>query len=273
MTMDIPNILPVWQPVGFSTHIISAKVAEKYKTITSHTGTLDPMAEGVIIVLLDEERYKKYEYSDWTKEYEFEIVFGLSTDTYDGLGIVTSFHNVDISKEDVAEVLKPFVGSYVQDVPPFSSARVEGKPLHWFARNKKLSGIEIPRKAGEIYEIELLDMYTKDFRDVVENINERISLITGDFRQDQIKTRWYQLQESLEESKTMKIAKIRVVISRGMYIRSLSQDIAHKLNTTGFVYSLVRTRNGQFTRETSKTLSSVFGKDYLQKYNFVSRKK
>ena len=271
--MNIPKILPVWQPVGFSTHIISAKVAERYKVVTSHTGTLDPMAEGVIIVLLDEERYKKYDYSEWTKEYVFEIVFGLSTDTYDGLGMVTSFHNVDILKKDVVEILKPFEGEYVQDVPPFSSARVEGKPLHWFARNKQLSGIEIPRKAGEIHEIELLDLYTKNFRDVVENINERISLITGDFRQDQIKTRWYQLQESLDEPKTVRIAKIRVVISRGMYIRSLSQDIAHKLNTTGFVYSLVRTRNGRYTKETSKNLTDIFGADYMEKYNFISRRK
>jgi len=269
--MDIPKILPLWQPVGFSTHIISAKVSEKYNVVTSHTGTLDPMAEGVIIILLDEERYKKYEYSEWNKEYVFEIVFGVTTDTYDGLGLVTSFHDVDVSKSEVEKVLESFKGKYVQDVPPYSSVRIKGKPLHWFARNKKLSGVEIPRKAGEIHEIELLDVRTKDFGDVVDTLSKRIKLVTGDLRQDQIRTRWHKLQASLEEPVTVKIAKVRVVISKGMYIRSLSQDIAHKLNTTGFVYSLVRTRNGRYTKETTKKLEEVFGANYLKKYNFRSR--
>lgn len=271
--MDSTKILPIWQPIGQSTHIISAKVAEKEGVLTSHTGTLDPMAEGVIIVLLGENRHKKYEYARWKKEYEFEIVFGLSTDTYDGLGMVTSFHDVKITKSSIRSILKELIGEYIQDVPPFSSAKVEGKPLHWFARNKKLSGIEIPRRAGKIYEIELLDYYVRDFGYVVSEIKKKIDLVTGDMRQDQIKTRWFQLKESMGGTEVVHIAKIRVVISKGMYIRSLSQDIAHKLKTTGFVFSLVRSRNGNYTKENSKTLGKVFGPNYLKDYDFVSRRR
>ena len=117
--MEIPTILPIWQPVGYSTHIISAKAAEKFSVPTSHTGTLDPMAEGVAIVLLGEERHKKYEYAEWTKEYVFEIAFGLSTDTYDGLGLVTSFHETSVSQDALKNVLAKFKGKYVQDVPPW----------------------------------------------------------------------------------------------------------------------------------------------------------
>ena len=84
------KILPIWQPVGYSTHKIAKAVSNKYGVKTSHTGTLDPLAQGVIIVLLDDERLKKYEYAHWPKTYEFEIVFGISTDTYDGMGIVTN---------------------------------------------------------------------------------------------------------------------------------------------------------------------------------------
>lgn len=268
--MDIPNILPIWQPVGYSTHIIAAKVAEKYKVLTSHTGTIDPMAEGVIIVLLDSERNKKYEFAEWLKEYEFEIVFGLSTDTYDGMGLVTSFHEGDISKNTLSDVLREFRGKYIQDVPPYSSAKVKGKPLHWFARNKMLSGMEIPRKAGEIYKIELSDFYVKDFNRVVDDLRKRISFVTGDFRQDQIKTRWVKLAEEFKAGKTVQIAKIRIKMSKGLYVRSLSQDIANKLNTTGFVYTLVRTSNGEYTKEKCKTLGEVFGQEYLKKYDFAS---
>lgn len=270
--MNIPNLLPIWQPVGYSTHIISAKVAEKYNVLTSHTGTMDPMAQGVIIVLLGQKRNSKYELAKWLKEYEFEVVFGVATDTYDGMGLVTSFHEGSISEEILREVLKEFVGEYIQDVPPYSSTKVKGKPLHWFARNKKLSGIEIPRKAGEIYEIELLDFYTKDFSSIIDDLREKIGLVSGDFRQDQIKTRWIKFVETLKTGKNMQIAKIRVKMSKGLYIRSLSQDIANKMNTTGFVYNLVRSANGKYTKYNSKTLEEVFGADYLNNYDFVSKR-
>src|SRR3989338_9649097 len=126
--MDHPRILSIWQPIGYSTHIIASKAAEKSSCPTSHTGTVDPMAEGVIIVLLGEERHKKYEYAEWPKEYVFEITFGLCTDSYDGLGLVTSFHEGFIDEGSVEKALENFKGGYVQDVPPFSSVKVGGKP-------------------------------------------------------------------------------------------------------------------------------------------------
>ncbi len=268
--MDHPRILPIWQSIGYSTHIIASKVAEKYSMPTSHTGTVDPMAEGVIIVLLGEERHKKYEFAEWTKEYVFEVVFSASTDTYDGLGLVTSFHDGFVDEDSVEKVLESFRGDYVQDVPPYSSAKVNGKPLHWFARNALLSGVEIPRRAGHIYEIELLDFYTKDFRHTVREIIEKIHLVTGDLRQEKIKTRWAQLAETVDTGKTVQIAKIRVKMSKGLYVRSLSQDIAEKLKASGFVFSLVRTQNGDYTRENSQTLEEVFGTDFSLNYDFNS---
>ena len=225
----------------------------------------------MIIVLLGKNRNKKYEYAEWPKTYEFEMVFGLSTDTYDGMGLVTSFHEGEISERSLKEVLESLKGEYVQDVPPFSSAKVKGKPLHWFARNKLLSGVEIPRKTGEIFEIELLDLYEKDFKHVVRDICKRIDLVTGDFRQDKIKTRWAQLIEAQKDKETVQVAKIRVQMSKGLYIRSLSQDIAEKLNTTGFVFKLVRTANGDYTKENSQTLEEVFGLNYEDNYNFSSK--
>ena len=238
--------------------------------LPNHTGTVDPMAEGVIIVLLGEERHKKYEYAEWIKEYVFEVIFGASTDTYDGLGLLTSFHDGFVDEGSVEKALESFKGDYVQDVPPYSSAKVNGKPLHWFARNAQLSGVEIPRRAGHVYEIELLDFYTKDFKHVVREIVEKINLVTGDLRQEKIKTRWAQLVETVEMGKTVQIAKIRVKMSKGLYVRSLSQDIAEKLKTSGFVFSLVRTQNGDYTRENSKTLEEVFGTDFPLNYDFNS---
>jgi tRNA U55 pseudouridine synthase TruB len=60
-------------------------------------------------------------------------------------------------------------------------------------------------------------------------------------------------------------------MSRGMYVRSLAQDISAAVNDSGFVYSLVRTRNGEYTKKNVETMEDVFGKKYMDEFDFVSR--
>lgn len=227
------DILPIWQPVGFSTHEIARKLAEKHGVKTSHTGVIDPMAEGVVIVLLGEERLKKYEYAKWKKAYEFEVVFGLKTDTYDGLGLVEICgDDVVIEKKSLEDVLTRFVGPYTQQYPAYSSKVVKGKPLHWYSRNEKLDEVDIPEKSGEIYSIELLDLNKIDLSDVVSDVISRVDLVEGDFRQEKIKGRWDSTLRDVGDL-SLSIAKVRVCMSKGMYVRGLAVDIASKLNTCG----------------------------------------
>lgn len=273
----INDILPVWQPKGFSTHIITKNIAKKYNVKTAHTGTLDPMAEGVVVVLLGPERLNKKEFAKWKKEYVFEIVFGISTDTLDGLGLVEdfSFDHKPIVEDTLTSVLQSFAGSYKQKYPKYSAKKVLGKPLHWYSREEKLDSVNIPTKKGEIFEIELLSFGEITPGKMVKNLVGRINKVTGDLRQQEIIGGWKNFleQETIDRKTPLKTAKIRVLMSKGLYIRGLARDISKKLEVPGFVYTLVRTKNGRYTKEDCKTLEQIFGSDFMNKYNFVSRGK
>lgn len=250
------KIIPVWQPIGYSTHIISKQISIKYGVVTAHTGTLDPMAKGVIIVLLDDERLKKYEYAKWKKKYEFEVIFGIETDSYDGLGLITNAKKdvVKVTKPQLEKVLRDFKGKYSQTVPPFAAIKIKGKSLHWYSRNKKLNEIKLPKRYGEIYNINLISLKSVSREKFVKNIIERVSVIPGDLRQEDVAARWNKFLgnangASVRKSQVYQVAKISVETSKGLYVRSLSQDIAKKLVTTGFVYSLTRTQNGKYSKK------------------------
>ncbi len=261
------EVISLWQPVGYSTHLIAKRVSEKLNTKVSHTGTLDPMAEGVVIILAGETRKKKYEFAKWLKEYEFEMVFGVSTDTLDGLGI-PKISNAVFEEDTLKEITKDLIGDYKQKYPVFSAKKVLGKPLHWFARKDKLDTIQIPHKEGVIHDLQLLSINELSFLEISNNVISRVSKITGDLRQEEIKDAWV----SLKVSSLFKVAKFKVVLTKGLYVRGLVRDIAHRLNVEAFTYSIKRTKNGEFTRNNSKTLEDFFGSGF-DKNNFVSRSK
>lgn len=267
------EVLPIWQPQGYSTHIIAAKIAEKYGIKTSHTGTLDPMAEGVIIILLGETRLKKYEYAHWIKEYEFEIVFGIETDSQDGLGLITRSEKPiekKLSRNMIQNTLNSFQGNYEQKIPPYSAIKVSGKPLHWWARNNKTHQIEIPTRKGQIKKLQLIDMYEKNIPNWVETNVDSIYKVTGNLRQDLIIKQWQKFKSSYNSNK-LSIVKLRVEMTKGLYVRSLAIDIARQLETVGITNNIRRVKNGRYTEENSLTLKKIFGENFKEKYNFDSR--
>lgn len=81
-------ILPIYQPVGQSSHLLAQKAGLLYHQKATHTGTLDPMATGVLLVLTGKDRFRKKEYSAYRKTYEFEILLGVRTDSDDILGVI-----------------------------------------------------------------------------------------------------------------------------------------------------------------------------------------
>jgi len=261
-------ILPIWQPYGYSTHIIAKNVAKKHDVSTSHTGTLDPMAQGVIIVLLGSERLKKYEYATWSKTYEFEIAFGISTDSFDFLGLITHTNfSRQLSETPLKETLESFKGAYTQKVPPFSAIKMQGKSLHWYARHQKLDKITVPTKTGEIFAIKLQAFYTKRLCELISVNLEKVAAVTGDLRQAEVTQKWLLFSKECQ----LQMAKICVKMTKGLYVRALSQDICARLGVCGFVSDLVRIQNGIYTQSIAQTLVEIFGQNFKNKYDFVSR--
>ena len=142
--------------------------------------------------------------------------------------------------------------------------KVKGKHLHQYARENK--DIELPQKSGEIYSISMSEMALVSAKNHKEKILANIKEVSGDFRQKEIIKQW----ENYDE-KEFAVARITVEMSKGLYVRSLAQDICKHNNTLGFVSALIRTKNGKYAKENSKTLEEIFGPDFQTSYDFESK--
>ncbi len=125
-----------------------------------HFGTLDPIAEGLLVVGLGALTKIGNFLENEDKEYIAEVLIGTSTTTYDITGDIIQKSNKKVSKEELIEVLNTFIGTYSQEVPIYSAVKVKGKKLYEYARNNEI--VTLPKKEVEIKNIELLNYYEKN---------------------------------------------------------------------------------------------------------------
>ena len=126
-----------------------------------HTGTLDPFAEGLLLVGVNKglKVVKLLNYKD--KEYIAKVRLGIKTDTLDITGNILEEKKEELNKEELLEVLKSFIGDYSYEVPIYSAIKVNGKKLYEYARNDKK--VELPIKESYIYDIKLIDFKDNSF--------------------------------------------------------------------------------------------------------------
>ena len=126
-----------------------------------HTGTLDPFAEGILLVAVNKglKVVKLLNYKD--KEYIAKVKLGIKTDTLDMTGNILEEKKEELNKEELLEVLKSFIGDYSYEVPIYSAIKVNGKKLYEYARNNQK--VELPIKNSYIYDIKLIDFKYNSF--------------------------------------------------------------------------------------------------------------
>ena len=126
-----------------------------------HTGTLDPFAEGILLVGVNKglKVVKLLNYKD--KEYIAKVKLGIKTDTLDITGNILEEKKEELNKEELLEVLKSFIGDYSYEVPIYSAIKVNGKKLYEYARNDQK--VELPIKNSYIYDIKLIDFKENSF--------------------------------------------------------------------------------------------------------------
>ena len=127
-----------------------------------HTGTLDPLATGVLVLGFNNAT-KIFEllFSD-DKEYIAEVVMGYETDTLDIEGkVLKEDLNFNITEDNINDVLGSFKGTYMQEVPIYSAVKINGKKLYDYARNGEK--VELPKREVCIKSIELLEFTNKSF--------------------------------------------------------------------------------------------------------------
>jgi len=149
------GVLNIYKHPGPTSHDIvdMARKALNMKKI-GHAGTLDPLAEGVLILCIGKGTRLSDYLSELPKEYLAEITFGITTSTYDAEGEITSKCDKEVFEEEVREVLKEFVGEIEQVPPPSSAVRYKGKRLYEYAREG--IPVEPPSRKVTIYSLELV---------------------------------------------------------------------------------------------------------------------
>lgn len=195
-----------------------------------HTGTLDPNAEGVLPVCLGNATKLCDMLTDRSKEYVAEMTFGITTDTQDIWGkVLTDSGGAwrEIPMAEIEKAVLSFRGKQLQIPPMYSALKVNGKRLYELAR----AGVEVERRPREI-EIEEIEIMPSA---------------------GSAEKKTHQAASFLAAPKLC----IRVVCSRGTYIRTLCQDIGEKLGCGAAMSSLVRTRVGGFLLENAHTLSEI----------------
>jgi tRNA pseudouridine55 synthase len=212
------------KPSGPTSHDIVAFARRVLKTSrVGHTGTLDPMATGLLVLLVGHgTRMSQFLVTD-EKEYLADVRLGLATPTYDAqsrdadfrlTAAATNIGGTRLQPEDLDRVLDAFRGTFMQMPPPFSAKKIEGVPAYKKARKNEpveLKPVEVTVRALEA--------------------------LPGD------------------PSDPM-LVRLRVVSSSGFYVRSLAHDLGQRLGCGAHLEGLRRTRAGRFRIEDARTLDA-----------------
>ncbi|KAI0807321.1 pseudouridine synthase [Fomes fomentarius] len=217
-------------------------------------GTLDPLADGVLVIGVGKGTKKLSDFLDCVKEYRTTCLLGCETDTYDSQGKqvrVAPWRNV--TREQVEQALGQFRGEIEQVPPIFSALKMDGKPLYEYAR----SGTPLPRPIEKrkvtVHSLELVEWkgsdhsfrwpekkFTQEEQEAMEkalkSVDDSVSIKDEpdtDVPSEQVPTAFV----------------LRMKVSGGTYVRSIVHDLAHALGSAGHVVTLTRSRQGRFALE------------------------
>ena len=150
------GVLVVDKPVGMTSHEV-VQIIRRGTNIrrAGHTGTLDPRASGVLVILIGPAvRLSEY-VSASDKRYQAVIRLGANTDTYDSDGKVTSTNPIDITEEQFETELKKFIGEITQTPPPYSAIKMQGRPAYEMAREGE--EVEMQPRIINVYSLDVLE--------------------------------------------------------------------------------------------------------------------
>lgn len=227
----------------------------------TYLGRLDPMAEGLLLVLAGD-MGQKSDFLEMDKTYEFEVLWGVSTDTYDVLGIPRAESNLGVVSEPpkrglsaskLDSVLRKLRVKKTQSYPPYSSRTVGGplhygrgkKPLWEWSRENKIEEIDAPTRSIKVFNIEHVHTRWVSGEEILKDVLARIALVKGDFRQQEIVDSWNK-ELGRRKGEKFLVSKFTADVSSGTYIRGLAHEMGEMLETPALAYSIKRTRVGDY---------------------------
>lgn len=248
------NVLNVYKPIGKTPLEMILAVKKRFpeyeKVPMTYAGRLDPLAHGILLLLTKDAIKKKAQFLAMTKTYRFEVVFGLDTDTYDVLGILTkTCDNLSGSfdKSFVNNFVNTYTGKQTISYPPFSSKTVAGRPLFQWAKEGKLNEITLPTQDITIEDFSVLSFGTIDQATLHKKIVKHISLVNGDFRQEAITTQWNAYFSKLHPP--FQTATFQLSCSSGTYVRGIVHDLGNAVQKGAVALDILRTHVGDYTED------------------------
>jgi len=257
-----PTVLNVYKQKGETPLSCILRLQEAIPELRGETltyaGRLDPLAEGVLLVLVGEEGKRKEMYLGLRKTYQLDVLFGWGTDTYDIAGKLTEVSDKRIAMVPLMDAVVQLPRTYDQPYPPYSSKPVGGKPLFQWAREGRLSEIAIPTHSVTIYGSVLRHSETVSGADLFEYIDRSLMKLTGDFRQEDIRRCWREYLGSRYDN-LYDVATLEIEASSGTYMRSIAHELGAVLGVPALAYRIVRTSVGMYTlKESLKDFTQGF---------------
>ena len=155
------GILLINKEKGMTSRDVVNKVCRLLGTKkVGHSGTLDPLATGVLVLGINKGLKIINDITSLEKEYEAKVTLGISTDTLDSEGTILKEEDVNVIKEDIDKVLESFIGDYDMEVPKYSAVKIKGKKLYEYARNNE--EVELPIHKVKVYELERISDITNN---------------------------------------------------------------------------------------------------------------
>lgn len=222
---------------------------KKYKDLKmTYAGRLDPMAAGLLVILTGEETKNKEKYLKLNKEYEFEVLFGFATDTYDILGkVLKNMPRQGLGKKEaekeIRKNLKHFTGTFIQKYPMYSSKTVKGKQLFEYARRGE--NVKAPRLEVNVKSFKFIKSRTISSAKLLANIEKRVKKVKGDFRQKEILAIW---NKYLRTSTIVYfVVSFKIKCSSGTYVRGIANSLGEKIKVPALAFSIKRTKIGKWS--------------------------
>ena len=208
------------------------------------------MAEGVLLALVGGANQRREQYLDLGKEYTLDILFGFATDTYDILGRVMESGEASLNRKHIQQGLNYFRGELSQEYPPFSSKTVEGRSLFEWARSGALGALVLPSRSVTVYHVDLGGLYKVSEQDLLAYIDENVTKVNGDFRQEEIMRTWRRHLKA-GGKRTFPCATVKIECSSGTYVRSIAHGLGQHLSTPALALHILRTKVGDYSVERS----------------------
>jgi tRNA pseudouridine55 synthase len=216
-------------------------------------GRLDPLAEGVVLLLEEVEIPRKEEFLNLPKTYQFELLLGITTDSHDPLGVVIDIHTLSEEKcvevkETIKNIIQGLIGTHTFSYPNFSSKTVGGIPL-WTkareARGSQNAPLKAPERPMRIDTLKEVSNTTYSTQELLSAVMELVGAVEGDFMQTEVIESWNMALQGHENIAWYSYMFL-MTCGSGTYVRTICDEIGKRLGCGGIALRINRIAIGDY---------------------------